>query len=93
MTPRDRVLASIGGQEVLPVPVDVFENGIHWGLARKLNRQFGLPADDREGLLRALGAYLRWGRPLYGGPPLEESSHQEPTTYPYKKIKRNIWGT
>lgn len=61
MTPRDRVLAAIRGEMVFPVPVDVFENGIHWDLEKKLCRHFGLKENDHEGVLRRLGACFKWG--------------------------------
>jgi len=92
MTPRDRVLAAVKGDPVSPAPSDVFENGIHPKLEKMLLSHYGLAKDDHEELLRALGACLRWARPLYVGPKLEEDLSREPA-YPHQKAIRNIWGT
>ena len=92
MTPRERVLAAMNGEELYPVPIDVFENGVHPGLRAKLLKHFGLPPDDNEGLLKAFGACIRWARPLYIGPPLEESNSHVPV-YPATKMVKDIWGT
>lgn len=93
MKPRDRVLAAVEGREVLPVPVDIFENWFHPRLQSRLEQHFGLRASDREGLLRALGAELRWAGPSYIGPPLEEAPYQNEATYPFTTVVRGIWGT
>jgi len=92
MTPRDRVLASLEGNPVFPVPTDVFENGLHPKLEEKLLQHYGLAEGAHEELLRALGACLRWAKPLYVGPRPEEDLSREPT-YPHQKVTRNIWGT
>jgi len=92
VNPRDRVLAAVRGEEVWPVPADVFENGIHPRLETQLMRHFGIDQADHEGLLRAVGACMRWARPLYVGPKLEEDLTQQPV-YPHQKVMRNIWGT
>jgi len=42
MNQRERVIAAIDGTETSPVPVDVFENGIHPILTSKLCDHFGL---------------------------------------------------
>jgi uroporphyrinogen decarboxylase len=94
MTPKERVLAVIDGQEIFHVPVDVFENGVHPELCSKVLRHFGLADGDKEGLLRALGACIRWGRPLYVGPPLEEdTSGVLVPTYPAWRVVKDIWGS
>lgn len=93
MKPRDRVLAAVNGKEILPVPVDVFENWFHPRIQTDLQRRLGLSETDREELLRALGAELRWGFPIYVGPPLEEAPFQSEATYPFTKVYRGIWGT
>ena len=92
MNPRERVLAAINGEEVLPVPFDVFENGFYPRLRAGLAQHFGVDKDDYEALLRALGACMRWARPLYVGPTPEEDVSQQPV-YPLTKVFRNIWGT
>ena len=92
MKPRDRVLAAVDGNEIYPVPLDVFENGIHPKLRAGLLKHFGLAGDDNEGLLHALGACVRWAQPLYVGPQLEEDPSRE-AAYPSKTVMRNIWGT
>jgi hypothetical protein len=92
MQPRDQVLAALQGNEVLPIPADVFENGFYPKLRAGLLRHFGLPADDYDGLLLALGACFRYGRPLYIGPAAEEDPTRE-ASYPLRKVARNIWGT
>ena len=94
MTPKERALAAMNGEELYPVPSDVFENGVHPELRAKLLRHFGLPEDDNEGLLRAFNACIRWARPLYIGPPLEEdTSGAHVPIYPALKIVKDIWGT
>ena len=94
MTLKERALAAMSGEELYPVPSDVFENGVHPELRAKLLRHFGLPDDDNEGLLRAFNACIRWARPLYIGPPLEEdTSAAHVPIYPALKIVKDIWGT
>jgi len=94
MTPKERVLACLHGEELYPIPSDVFENGVHPELRAKLLRHFGLAENDNEGLLQALDAHLRWCRPLYIGPPLEEdTSGRHAPIYPALKIVKDIWGT
>jgi uroporphyrinogen decarboxylase len=45
-------------------------------------------------LLKALDACIRWARPLYIGPPLEEdTSGAHVPIYPALKIVKDIWGT
>ena len=92
MTPRDRVMAALSGQELYPVPYDVYENGVHPVLHAKLVEHYGLAEDDIEGLMKAMGACVRWTRPLYIGPPFEEGNFGTPV-YPAKKILKDIWGT
>jgi len=92
MTPRERVIAAMNGEEVFPIASDVFENGVHPELRAKLLRHFGLAEDDNEGLLKALDACLRWARPLYIGPPLEEGTSHTPV-FPALKMVKDIWGT
>lgn len=92
MKPRDRVLAAFKGEEVFPVPFDVYKNGFYPKLRAGLLQHFGLPEDDYDGLLLALGACFRFGTPLYIGPLLEEDPSGVPS-YPCRKVARNIWGT
>ena len=92
MTPKERVLAAMRGEELYPVPVDLYENGVHWELQSMLLRHFGLAEDDNEGLLEAFNACIRWGRPLYVGPLLEEVPCGVPV-YPARKVMKDIWGT
>jgi uroporphyrinogen decarboxylase len=86
------VLAAMKGEELYPVPVDVYEGGVHWELRAKLQQHFGLAENDNEGLLQAFHACLRWGKPHYIGPPLEEIPTGVPI-YPARKVMRDIWGT
>jgi len=92
VTPRERVLAAMNGEELYPIPVDLYENGVHWELRSSLLRHFGLAEDDNEGLLKALNACIRWAMPLYVGPPLEEVPSGIPI-YPSRKVRKDIWGT
>lgn len=90
MRPRERVLAALDGVEVYPVPTDVTHNMIHPLLEDQLTRR--LNVQDREGLLRALGADLRWANPKYVGPPLERAPIQPPDPFPHKYASKTIWG-
>lgn len=92
MKPRERVLAAMDGETVFPVPIDVFENAFYPKPRAGLVRHFGLREDDDEGLLRNLGACLRYARPLYIGPLPEEDPTRKPA-WPLKSVYRNIWGT
>jgi uroporphyrinogen decarboxylase len=93
LDPRERVLAAIAGKETFPVPVDVFENYVYPTLEADLCRRFGLHAQDHEGVLKGLGAHMRWGAPAYVGPPLEDAPVQPPSAFPARKATRNIWGS
>lgn len=93
MKPREKVNAAISGEEIFPIPTDIFENAIYPILAGKLCEHFGLDKADHRGLIRALGAHLRWAVPAYIGPPLEEVLWERSAAFPSKKITRNIWGT
>ena len=90
MGPRERVLAAIEGQEIWPVPTDVTANLIHTQLEKQLLERLDVP--DREGLIRALGAHMRWANPRYIGPPLEKSPVQPPNPWPNEYAHKNIWG-
>ncbi|GEM_PF-300794 len=92
MTPRDRALAAIGGQEQVSVPFDLMENLIHPVPEGGLLRHFGLAEGDHEGLLSALGVHTRWGKPAYIGPPLEPAPFSVPSSFPNKIVTRSIWG-
>jgi len=93
MNQRERALSAINGYEVFPIPVDVFENGIHWELEKQLKKHFKLAESDYEGLLRSLNAHIRFGMPLYIGQPLEEIDiPEEELSYPNKSFHKNIWG-
>lgn len=91
-TPRERFLAAVKHEEVFPIPTDVMENIIYPGLESDLCRHLGLIQDDHEGVLVALNAHSRWGKPAYIGPPLEAAPIQPPSSFPAKKATRNIWG-
>ena len=92
MTQRDRALAALDGEEVFPVPCDVFESAIYPDLLVGLCRHFGVPDGDTEGVLCELGACMRRGMPLYIGPSLEEVEFQAHSPWPHKRTTRNIWG-
>jgi uroporphyrinogen decarboxylase len=92
MTPRERLLAALAGESVVPIPVDIYEGGIAPGLEAGMCRHFGLLPGDHEGLRRALGAHVRWGHPLYVGPALEVLPGQTPQ-FPDRAVVRGIWGT
>lgn len=89
---RKIVLEALAGKEVYPVPTEVMENAVYPALERELCRHFGLEPADHEGLLNKLNSHLRWGKPAYAGPPLEEARIQPPSTFPARKATRNIWG-
>jgi uroporphyrinogen decarboxylase len=78
---------------VFPVPVDVIENWIYPSLEQALARHFGLAAADHEGVLAALGAHTRWGKPAYVGPALEVAPIQPPSSFPNRRATRSIWGS
>jgi len=98
MRPRERALAAIRHEEVFPVPVDVFENGIYPQLERRLREHFRLPSADqlkptaRDDILVALGACSRRANAVYVGPPLEEHPTMK-AAWPIRKAARTIWGT
>lgn len=92
--PRERVLAALNKQEVYPVPVDVFENGMWPKLSDALFEHFRIPKqDDLEVLLDALGSCVRWAMPAYVGRAPEPYPHDAEPVYPARRIRRNIWGT
>ena len=93
MNLRENALASLNGKEVYPVPVDVWENGIHPILENGLCSYFGLEKEDHEGVLKKLNACMRWGGPVYIGPELENADLNVSIPFPFKKITKNIWGT
>ncbi len=93
MKPREKVNAAVNEEEIFPIPTDVFENGIHPILAGKLCEHFALDKADHRGLIRALGAHLRWAKPAYVGSPLEEVFSERSAAFPCEKITRNMWGT
>ena len=84
------MLAAVSGKETYPVPVDVVCNLIHPGLESRLLQR--LHVEDREDLLRVLGAHIRWANPKYVGPPLEKAAVQPPDPWPNEYAYRNIWG-
>jgi uroporphyrinogen decarboxylase len=92
MRPRDRALKALNHEEIYPVPVDLFENGIYPALQADLCRHYELAPNNLEGLLRRLGAAFRWANPVYIGPPLKEDPTQKPG-YPHRVVHSNIWGT
>jgi len=89
---RERVQKAISHQEVFPVPVDLFENGVYPELGRDLYQHFQIPIGDLDGLLDKLGSSIRWGNPTYQGPALEEKLGLG-VAYPFRKAFKNIWGT
>ena len=94
MTPRERVVAAMNGEAVFPVPTDVYENGVHRDLGRRLARHFGYSEQDIESLLTTFRSSIRWARPMYIGPELEEDkSGMHLPVYPATKIFRDFWGT
>lgn len=92
ITPREAVIKALNHEDVYPIPVDVFENGVHPKLEEKLLKHFGLKPKDHVGLLKALNAHFRWGTPVYIGPPLDTASFDMPIAWPWLKITKNIWG-
>jgi uroporphyrinogen decarboxylase len=88
---RERVLASVDGKEVYPVPIDVAQNIIYPGLENRLMERLGV--NDRENLFRALGAHMRWANPRYIGPPLEKLPNGlDVDPFPAKYAYKDIWG-
>ena len=92
MNCRDRVLASLAGEEVYPVPYDLFCNGIYPNLQAALCRHYGIEPVDHEALMRAIGAHTRWGCPPYIGPAPEEMMFDDGSGTP-AKIYKGHWGT
>ena len=92
MKMRDRALAALNGEEVYPIPHDVFESWPYPELRAGLCQHFSLAECTTEGVLRALNAHMRRGRVLYAGPPLEELHIEGAVPWPEKKTSRNIWG-
>jgi hypothetical protein len=96
--PRERALATLRHEEVFPVPMDVFENGVYPELKRRLREHFRLPpARDlepaaRDDLLVALGACRQRANAVYVGPPLEEHPTMK-AAWPIRKATRTVWGT
>lgn len=96
---RDRALAAINHEEVFPVPVDVFENGVYPKLEEGLRKHFGLPPSgelpptDRDDILIRLGACSRRGNPFYVGPPPSREDPKIQAAWPHRKTAINIWGT
>ncbi len=92
MSLRERTLAALAGEEVFPIPVDVYGNRIYPELEARLCRHFGLAARDHEGVMRALGGCVRYAAPPYTGPQLEEVPWEGPVAFPHQKVTRDIWG-
>ncbi len=67
MTSKERVLTAFARQEPDRVPVNYSANP---GIDGRLKAHFGLAADDREGILRALGVDFRQVTAPYVGPKL-----------------------
>jgi uroporphyrinogen decarboxylase len=67
MTPKARVNEAFSFGRPDRVPLDYSANA---GIDRKLKEHFGLAADDRDGLLEALGVDFRSAAPRCIGPPL-----------------------
>jgi uroporphyrinogen decarboxylase len=82
MTSRERVLTTFAHREPDRVPVNYQANP---GIDRRLKEHFGLAADDREGLLRALGVDFRNVGAGYSGPRLHED-------IPERGVKVDNWG-
>jgi uroporphyrinogen decarboxylase len=94
MTLRERVVAALNGEAVFPVPTDVYENGVHRDLGKRLAQRFGFSEQDVESLLTTFSSSIRWARPMYIGPELEEDkSGMHVPVYPATKIFRDFWGT
>jgi uroporphyrinogen decarboxylase len=93
MNPRERLLAAMAGQEILPIPVGVFCGRIFPKPQADLARHFGLAETDSEGVLAALGAHDRFGEPLYVGPALAAAPFEGEAAFPSTQVTRSIWGT
>jgi uroporphyrinogen decarboxylase len=89
---RDRVLSALRGEEVYPVPFDIYLNYIYPELEGKLLVHYGLAPDDHYGLFKALDAHTRFGRPLYIGPEGKEIPNVTPAP-PFTKVVIGMWGT
>ncbi|MCC6905189.1 MAG: hypothetical protein IT326_05040, partial [Anaerolineae bacterium] len=92
MTPRDRVLAALNGEEVFPIPTDVWCNSMYPEVEAGLYRHFGIPEGHYDRLLDRLGSHERWTSPIYIGPPQPEDP-TIPVRYPHTVAKLSIWGT
>ena len=80
MTPRERVQRCFARKEPDRVPINYSANP---GIDARLKAHYGLPPDDGEGLLRALGVDFRGANPPYRGPKL----HPVP---PDRRV--DLWG-
>ena len=90
---RDSALLAINHRQPPHLPVDVWENGIHPTLAAGLFQEFGMTPGHPEALLQKLGAYFRWGAPVYAGPELETIAIAHAPAWPFTRISKSIWGT
>ena len=82
LSPKERVLAALAHQEPDRVPVNYSANA---DIDRRLKAHFGLPPEDGEGLLQALGVDFRSVGAPYRGPKLHAD-------IPGKGIRVDDWG-
>lgn len=82
MTSKERVLTTFARQQPDRVPINYLANA---GIDRRLKAHFGLPPDDAEGLLVALGVDFRSVGAPYRGPKLHPD-------IPERGIKVDNWG-
>ena len=80
MTSKERVFAAFSHSEPDRVPIDYNANP---GIDARLKSHFGLAADDREGLLTALGVDFRSVSAPYRGPRLHPD---------VEGVKVDMWG-
>lgn len=82
MTSKERVRTTFAKEQPDRVPINYLSNP---GIDGRLKSYYGLDADDREGLLQALGVDFRSCQPPYKGPDLHPD-------IPERGIKCDMWG-
>ncbi len=82
MTSKERVRTTFAREQPDRVPINYLCNQ---GIDSRLKEHYGLAADDREGLLQALGVDFRSCQPPYKGPDIHPD-------IPERGIRCDMWG-
>jgi uroporphyrinogen decarboxylase len=91
-TPRQSVHDAVNKREAFPLPFDLSGNLAYPRLHKALCSHFGLEPNSNDLLLKSLGACVRWGCPLYVGPPQEVAPNGMFPVDTGIPVTRNIWG-